>query len=99
MTGETRWVTKFPYAFGNPGGKGDSSSSSSSSSTATLEADGLPAVGTELKNGDAYYSYFSFANPDVPIVKKYKKNEPAFVEQVKVCKVWRVCKVKVCKVC
>ena len=84
MTGETRWVTKFPYAFGNPGGKGDSSSSAS---TGTLEADGLPAVGTELKNGDAYYSYYSFSNPDVPIVKKYKKNEPAFVEQVKVRKI------------
>ena len=89
VTGEKRWMTKFPYAFGNPPNKKSGSDPSASEgkpgpNIATLEADGLPAVGTELKYGDAYYSYVHSSNPDTPIVKKYNKSEPAFVEQVKV---------------
>jgi DNA-directed RNA polymerase I subunit RPA2 len=47
-----------------------------------LDDDGLPAVGSYLKEGDPFYSYIDLASNAV-IVEYYKSHEPGYVDQVK----------------
>ncbi|XP_064401799.1 DNA-directed RNA polymerase I subunit RPA2-like isoform X3 [Halichondria panicea] len=47
-----------------------------------LEQDGFPQIGTLLKEGDPYYSYFDLDTKSSRL-SRYKSMEPAFVDQVK----------------
>eukprot|EP01088_Endostelium_zonatum_P016920 TRINITY_DN4774_c0_g1_i1.p1 TRINITY_DN4774_c0_g1~~TRINITY_DN4774_c0_g1_i1.p1 ORF type:complete len:731 (-),score=118.78 TRINITY_DN4774_c0_g1_i1:8-2200(-) len=49
----------------------------------TLEEDGLPRIGSRLKFGDVFYSYFDPATQTTH-TKKYKSKEEGFVDQVRV---------------
>ncbi|WAQ94633.1 RPA2-like protein [Mya arenaria] len=48
-----------------------------------LDSDGLPHIGAYLTEGCTYYSYINTHNGEQKVVK-YKNNEPAWVEHIKV---------------
>ncbi|XP_064598141.1 LOW QUALITY PROTEIN: DNA-directed RNA polymerase I subunit RPA2-like [Liolophura sinensis] len=48
-----------------------------------LNEDGLPPVGIYLEEGDPYYSYINIQTGECRVVK-YKHQEPAYVEQIKI---------------
>jgi len=47
----------------------------------TLDVDGLPFIGSKLKKGDKYFSYYNSLNGSIQS-KEYKSDEPAIVDSV-----------------